>query len=243
MKSEYVNTGLCVLALLGIALVAVITVTADPGGPTSSTVLGSSSRNTSQVAPQQVNAQGGNVTEINIQTITITKSWQGYYGNVSGMIALQDASNSTFYNWSQTSYSGRVFATRDATVAWGTVNCTNGTNRTNEETYLGQVFSDSDSVTNTYNRTTHPAFAVGTRSILANTCFSTNGYVANNSQTANYTMVMLSPEDGSPIYTAIMNKSVVGFDGRRHDFELLVAENEKVGSIGVTTYYFWTEFN
>jgi hypothetical protein len=244
MKLMNLNTGLCMalLVVLAIAFAATL-VAADPSSPTALTAVQTSSRNLSNLPAQTMGAQGGNVTEMNIQALTITQSWQGYYGNISGVVTLQDASNSTFYNWSMASFQARVFATRASSVSWDTVNCTNSTNRTNEETYLGQAVTDSDSVTNTFNTTSHPAFTVGTRNILANTCYSTNGFVNNNTQSSNYDMLLLSPSNGQIIYMTSVNRSTVGFDGRQHDFQLLVGENEKTGNIGATTYYFWTEFS
>jgi hypothetical protein len=235
---------LTAVCLIGVALLATTAafVVAEPNGPTSLDVGSTSSRNLSTMPGATANAQGGNVTEINIQTLTITKSWQGYYGNITGQIALQNALNETFYNWSMTSFNGRVFASRASSVAWSTMNCTNATNRTNEETYLNQTSADGDSVTNTFNSTTHPGFTVGTVSINANSCFATYGFVNNASQSTNFPMVLLSPASGVPVYTALTNKSTVGFDGRQHDFQLLVGENERT-TLGVTTYYFWTEFN
>jgi len=244
MKSMNLNTGLCIVMLVAVAFAYMaVSVVADPNAPTSLTTVQTSTRNLSTNAPQTVGAQGGNVTEMNIQALTITNSWQGYYGNVSGAITLQDGTNNTFYNWSMTSFQGRVFATRASSIAWTTVNCTNSTNRTSEETFLGQSATDSDSVTNTFNTTTHPTFTVSTQTIVANTCFSTNGFVNNNSQSDSYDMLLLSPSNGQIIYMTSINKTTVGFDGRQHDFQLLVGENEKAGNIGATTYYFWTEFS
>jgi hypothetical protein len=233
---------LLIATLLFIVALTTSFVEAAPTAPTTLTTVQSSSRDLSTVAAQSASAQGGNVTEINIAAITITKSWQGYYGNITGQITLQDGNNNTFYNWSLTSMSGRVYATRNGSISWAVINCTNAGNRTNEETYLGQVASDSDSVSNTYSGSSHPAFNVSTSQINTDSCYTTRGYVNNNSQGANYTMILLQSRSDI-IYTGIMNKSVVGFDGRQHDFELLVGENERSGSIGVTPYYFYTEFN
>jgi hypothetical protein len=244
MKNMNWNTGVCVVLLAAVAFVFMASaVLADPTSPTSLTQVQSTTRNLSALPAQSIGAQGGNVTEMNIQALTITQSWQGYYGNISGTVTLQDGTNSTFYNWSMASFSARVFASRASSISWATVNCTNATNRTNEETYLGQTFADSDSVTNTFNTTTHPAFTVGSQNILANTCFSTNGFVNNNSQTSNYDMLLLSPLNGQIIYMTQTNRTTVGFDGKQHDFQLLVGENEKTGNIGSTTYFFWTEFS
>jgi hypothetical protein len=229
------------LALAIFAMAVTVLVHADPSAPSSATVVQSSGRDLSELSPQAVDAQGGNVTEININALTVTTSWQGYYGDVTGTVILQDANNNTFYNWSLTSYSGRVFATRSSTITWSAVNCTNATARATEETYLGQTSADSDSVTNTYNLTTHPSFQVGSVDINADSCFSTFGYVDNASQSTNFAMVLLQ-SGANIIYTTLTNQSTNGFNGEEHDFQLLVGENEKSGNQGVTTYYFWTEF-
>jgi len=242
MNKDYTATIYTVVVLIVAFAFAAAFVVADPNAPLSLTNAGSTARNLSLLAAQSADARGGNVTEININTLTITKSWQGYYGNISGIVTLQDASSNTFYNWTMANTNGRVFATRVNSVSWTTVACTSGAQRTTEEGYLGQAYTDSDSVTNTFNTTTHPAFNVSTVSLTANTCYATNGYVNNNSQSSSYAMVLLNA-GANIIYTALTNKSTVGFDGRQHDFQLLVSENEKTGSVGVTSYYFWTEFS
>jgi hypothetical protein len=229
------QTTIYVVALVAVCSVLATFAFAAPTAPTALTSLESSSRNLSTLAPQTADARGGNVTELNIQALTITQHWQGYYGNVSGNITLQDGNNNTFYNWVMTTVSGEVFATRVSSVNWATVNCTNATNRTNEETYLSMVAGDADSVTNTYSTTTHPAITVGSQSIITNTCFATNGYVNNASQASNFKMLLLSPVSGDIIYTTILNDN-------SYDFELLVGENEET-TIGVTPYYFWVELS
>jgi len=232
---------LTLAVMLAMALSAVIVI-ADPNAPTTLSQVSSTKRDLSTVAPKSIGAQGGNVTEVNINALTITRSWQGYYGNVTGQIALQNALNETFYNWSLTAVRGEVYATRVNSVTWTSVGCANAANRTLEETYLGQALTDGDSVTNTYNSTTHPALNVSTVQISANTCFSTYGYVNNNSQASDFPMVLLQ-SGANIVYTTILDDNTVGFDGKAHDFELLVGENEKDGNLGATPYYFWVELN
>jgi hypothetical protein len=233
--------GAFALGLLAVSFAAALAY-AEPVSPTSLTQLSSTTRDLSTLAQQSIGAQGGNVTEINIQALTITKSWQGYYGEVTGVITLQDGTNSTFYNWSDATPSGEVYATRSSSVSWTSVNCSTAANVTNEETYLGQAAADADSVSNTFAIGTHPAFAVGGNSIIANTCPRTFGYVNNNTQSTDFAMVLLASGDNR-IYTTIMEDSVTGFDGETHDFQLLVGENEKSGSIGATPYYFFVELS
>lgn len=232
------------LTIMLFALCAVAVV-ADPTPPVNApTLINSTSRNVSGLAAQSVQARGGNVTQVNIDALTITKSWQGYYGQVHGEIALETSAGSKFYNWTLTSVSGRVYATRATTITWTNVNCTNSTNMTTETTFLGLTASDGDSVINTFNSSTHPAFNVSTSVIVANTCQATSVFVNNASQTSNWRQVLLTDRTSNNIiYTTIMNASTVGFDGGTYDFQLLVGENEHTGSIGVTNYYFWVELN
>ena len=62
-------------------------------------------RNDSEVA------YAGNITELNIVGTTITQTWQGFVGNVSGTITLDDSENNTLINWSLGDPEGEVYAT------------------------------------------------------------------------------------------------------------------------------------
>jgi hypothetical protein len=234
------NTAVYLLLLLAIAISATFVV-ADPNAPTDLNQISSTKGDLSTLPAQSANAQGGNVTEINIEALTVTRTWQGYYGNVTGQITLQDGSNNTFYNWSVATPSGEVYATRTSTISWTSVNCTNAGNRTLEETYLNHTAAEDDSVTNTFNSTTHAAFAVGSNTILANTCYTTYGYVNNETQSTDFVMLLLN-SGANIIYTTILDDNTVGFDGREHDFQLLVGENER-NNTAVTPYYFWVELS
>jgi len=229
---------IAVLAALALGTAAL----ADPGAPTALTTVQSSARNTSQLPAQSVDARGGNVTEVNIQALTQTSVWQGYYGSITGEITLDNANNFTFYNWSLATVRGEVYATRNAAITWGNANCSNTTQRDTEDVYVNRTSADGDSVVNTYSQTSHPAFSVGGFSVAANSCYSTYGFVNNASQGQNWSMVLLH-DDTSIIYASIINDSVMGFDGAAHDFQLLVAENENAGFIGTTPYYFWVEMS
>jgi len=214
----------------------------EPSAPQSLTEISDTTFDASNWGPQSITALAGNITALNIAGLSQTKAWQGYYGNVTGFITLDDALNNTFYNWSVASVQGEVYATRVTSVTWSDVNCTNASNVTSEETYLGQAATDGDSVSNTFAGTTHPAFSAGTSNILVNTCPSTNGYVNNATQSTNWSMVMLYDHTGQAIiYTSLINDTTVGFDGGTYDFQLLVGENQKTGNLAATNYYFWVE--
>ena len=200
----------------------------------------SSRRNLSTTNVTSVDAQGGNVTRLDINGMSITKSWQGYYGNISGNIILADANNNSLYEWGNgTSVTGKVYASRNSTISWATINCTNASGIAAEESYLGQSASDADSVTNTFNQTDHPSFLVAGRNMTG--CYSTNTFVNGAFQESHFHEILLSDNNGRIVYTTIIDNDQVGYDGSTHDFQLLVGENEHIGSEGATQYYFFVE--
>lgn len=244
VRNERHIAALALVAVIALAIGATFAL-ADPAAPTALTPVTSTARDVSGLPAQSVQARGGNVTEVNIDALTQTRVWQGYYGNIAGEITLDNANNFTFYNWSIATVQGEVYASRNSAVTWANVNCSNSTQRDEENTYINRSSADGDSVTNTYSLTSHPAFSVGSFAVTANSCYSTYGFVANASQTANWSMVFLQDDSGpnGVVYASIINDSVVGFDSVAHDFQLLVPENENTGFIGTTLYYFWVELS
>jgi len=230
------------IVLLVIALLAAVPFASAAVTPPRTLTAGTSEhRDLGALADQNVSAQGGNVTQVNINVLAITKAWQGYYGNITGEITLDDADNNTFYNWSLAAPKGEVYATRNAAVDFSTIGCANATERTAEETYLGQVLADGDSVTNTFNGTTHPQFNVSTTSVAVNTCFSTNAFVNSAQDASRFFQVLLADGASVIVYTTLIDNDQTGFDGNGYDFELLVGENDHDGSVGSTLYYFFVE--
>ncbi len=225
-----------VLALLFLAEGAM----ANPGAPTSLTSVTSSRRDLSTLANQQVDAIAGNVTQLSIDALAITKSWQGYYGNVSGTIGLWDGSNNTFYNWSMATAAGEVYASRSSSITWSSIGCANSSDIATEESNLGQSASDADSVSNTFsNSTYHPAFDVGSVSIGADQCYAMNPFDNGGAQTSAFYNVLLWQGTNS-VYTTLLNGSKTGFNGQSWDFELMVGEDGH-GNSATTPYYFFVE--
>lgn len=201
---------------------------------------GASSRYSSSATPTQVNAQAGNVTELSINATAVTTSWQGYYGNITGNIILADASGNNFYNWSITQPSGEVYASRNDSITWTGINCSQAADVATEEAYLGQQATDPDSVSNTFVLTTHPAFFVGAKNMTG--CYSTHAYDSTGGQGTGFWQVLLTDTQGYTVYTSVIDSSVqTGFNNRPWQFELLVGENGKVGNEGITPYYFYVE--
>lgn len=216
-----------------------ITFAADePYGVDSVTVKNSERYDTSAITPKQVNALAGNVTELSLNATAVTKYWQGFYGNVTGEIILADASGNNFYNWNLTIPSGQVFASRSNAVTWTTINCSNETQISQEETYLGQTATDPDSVSNTFTLTSHPSFMIGSTTIAG--CYSTKAYDSSGGQAVDDFWQILLSDDTNIVYSTIIEDSAIsGFNNLPWHFELLVGE--KGTDEATTPYYFYVQ--
>lgn len=219
-------------------------VSAQPTGPNSISTLNSSRGNISNAAGT-VEAQAGNVTELNIDATQITQAWQGYYGNITGRITLENSAGSVFYNWSDLgSVSGEVYASRDSAVDWSTIDCSNSSVNSDENDFLDRPSTAPDSVDNTYNLNSHPSFDVGTTTISANTCNSTNAYINTGQSATNFYQILLADSGRDIVYTTLIDADQVGFTGSQFDFELLVGENgNATEASSTTTYYFYIELS
>ncbi|MEK6943617.1 MAG: hypothetical protein AABX00_06145 [Nanoarchaeota archaeon] len=205
----------------------------------------------------KVQAQAGNVTALNINSTRLTNRWQGYYGNITGAITLDDALNSTLYNWELASPQGEIYASNGSesgNIAWANVFCFNYTNNlsngqpiiqkfngTDLERTLGAQPSDSDSINKTFNQTFSGNFQVGT-SVINNEsgCMQTTLFVNDRYQTNDFVEVLLT-DNQSIIYTALLEQNQIGFQGSPVDFQMIVGENGDVAS--ATTYYFFVELS
>jgi hypothetical protein len=122
-KMRKYNTILLLIVLL---FSTVIVLAEGPVGPES--VTNSSERFESTTwNPYNISAIAGNITSLNIHSWTLTRTWAGFYGNISGTIVLSDANNNTMYDWNDASPNGRVYASRDSAVTWSAIACANKT--------------------------------------------------------------------------------------------------------------------
>jgi len=212
-------------------------------GPNGANVTVITSERAPSQSPGNHSAYAGNVTQLNLLGKTITQSWQGYFGNVSGVISLGDGNDNIFYNWSAASPSGEVYATRALDVNFATIGCADSLDLSNEEAYIGQSSSDADSVSNTFNQQNHPEFYTGPIQINANTCNSTNIFDNSGTQSNYFHEVLLADGASNIVYTSILEQDKLGFDSRTHDFEMIVGENGHGTDIQTVSYYFYVELN
>ncbi|MCC7574008.1 hypothetical protein KO361_00245 [Candidatus Woesearchaeota archaeon] len=228
--------GRTTLVMLLLIILTAGFVTAQPLG-VEDVDVGTSSRFDDTTTPEAVDAQAGNVTELTLHGLSVTRFWQGFYGNITGTIILSDASGANFYDWNVTTPTGQVYASRNNAVSWTNINCSNATHIAAEETALGQNSNDPDSITNTFTNNNHPDFNVGLTTITG--CPTTQAYNATGEQGNAFWQVLLNA-DTDTIYTTIIEDTTPeGFDGNPWHFQLLVGENGLVE--GTTPYYFYLE--
>jgi len=238
-RNERHIAALVLVAVIALAIGATFAI-ADPLAPTTLTQTTSSARNISALPAQSVEARGGNVTEVNINALTQTRVWQGYYGNIAGEITLDNANNFTFYNWTAAEPRGQIYATLNTSIAWTGVTCFNFSNDSAAfhltiENYYGITAPDVDGVNETYTATNHPAFQVGARTM--SDCPTTYIFRDDAAQTADFINVLLfdpTLNDTGWIYTTVIeNRSTATgspqdltcYNGQDCDFQILVNED------------------
>ncbi|MBW2974607.1 hypothetical protein KY366_02720 [Candidatus Woesearchaeota archaeon] len=228
---------------------------AVPSGPSS--INESTAQTRGAAPPVQLNAEAGNITAINIVSTSATRSWQGYYGNITGAITLDDASNYTMYDWVLSSPQGEIYASNSSSVTWIKVKCVNYTAPTTGngseminlsvlESMFGMNSDDVDGVDETFNATYSDAagFYVGDVHINVNdSCPMTYMYVNESYQMSRFKEILLT-DNVSIIFTALLEEDFDDYKpgSETSDFQLIVGEDEHPTGSGETTpYYFFAE--
>jgi hypothetical protein len=181
----------------------------------------------------------------------ITAHWQGYYGNVSGEITLDDGDSNTLFSWALANPTGEIFAVNtSATVNWANITCVNFTNATSASVKINQTTLDSqfgvmasevDGFNDTFTKMFAGSIDVGGTIIdSTDNCPLTYLFVNNQSQTTDYQEVLLFDNLSALVFATILEpKGTQGFDGSPWDFEMLVAQKDSV----IGTYYFYVELS
>jgi len=234
-----------VFAFLILLVTAAIFARADPINPLVLDELSDSRRG--MPSAKSVQAQAGNISELNISAIVVTKTWQGYFGNVTGRIVLDNANNLSMYDWDIASPEGEIYASNDSISSWSSIKCFNYSahspelNLSHVEAHL-DCAGDADGVNETFSVQNHPEFYVGTKKIDADSCWSTQTYVNDGSASNFYEVLLLEPTSNALVYTSLLNSSQLGFDNTATDFQLLVGENgHGTAASSTTPYYFYVE--
>lgn len=250
------------LLIMALAILAVSFASALPSGSTDPITIIKSERLPTWES-KTIDALAGNVTEFNTDTSSISRTWQGYFGNVTGTIVLGDANNNTLYDWSVSSPQGEIYAVRSASVpSWSDTRCANTDELEAEDIALNVDSSvDEDAINRTFvdggsaeaqahfgSALSHPTFYVADSEILTDTCPVAYLYNSTGSQTDAFREVILSDGGSVPIiYTAFLahtfypTEDKEGFDGANHDFQMIVGEDGHGTDIATSTYYFYLE--
>ncbi len=234
-----------VMLLLSMALVMVFilcasSVYAAPQGPT--ITFNSTETPTPQPATQ-ITTAGGSFTTIVLNATQQTPRWKAYAGNVTGRLVLDDSTSRSIFDWSLASVTGEVYASRNGSVDWASITCVNQTTILNEDTFLNMSQSNPDTINRTFVNKVHRGFYVGSTFIQNSTCNAIATYVNDtaqaSSESANFQEILLQDNTGRMVYSTLINQNATGFNLRRYDFQLIVAENEYQST--PTTYYMYVE--
>lgn len=150
---------LAVLMTLAMAAAAWAEVSIEPTSPTTMTYVTNSTTGGQEGMSQA--HQRGYIHYVNIDESAPTQKWKAYVGNVSGEYALQDASGNAIYDWTITSITGELYATKEAPSGgsgiydggipdWTAIECANSTMIADEESQFNHTASDEDSYSNTF---------------------------------------------------------------------------------------------
>ena len=185
--------------------------------------------------PDNRTDQPGTITVIILDAFQQDYQWKAYVGNVTGKLTLDDSDGYTIYDWTLSTISGEVYASRSNSVSWANIECADSTVIANEESALGITSTDPDSISNTFTGSSGNII-VGTKTVSG--CPSIHTYNVSEQPSDDYEEALLRDDSGVLVYYTEISDNAEGYNGQNYDFQMIVAENES--STG-NTYYFWVE--
>ncbi|MBR9706412.1 hypothetical protein GOV14_05230 [Candidatus Pacearchaeota archaeon] len=126
-----------------------------------------------------------------------------------------------------------------------------GMNLSEIETFYNITTDDVDGINETFDLNgslegtngTHDLFYVNSLEFEDGECLSTNVRRNNRSEDNFFEEVLLyDPVTDTPIFVSLLEEvDTTGFDGKYHDFQMIVPENGKGTDLQITPYYFYVE--
>ncbi len=217
-------------ALIAIAM-ALIMVAAAFAQPVGAGVQTGTPVTKSFISSGTIGAQGGNATTLSATTETQTLSWQGFYGEVSANMSLENSNGSVLYSWTNAT-NGTIYLSRKAAVNFANITAVNVC--TVDESITG---TGSARVNNTFRSSNNTELIVGGTVIPPGTACAMNSYVNNASQSSAFEEIILTDDGVTTIYATQIEENAPGFDGQPHDWQALVPSN-----LTTLTYYVYVEF-
>ena len=228
------------LLLLFFLSILISSTLAVPVGPT---ITSNSTVNGSPTPAAQITTYGGSFTTLILNTTGEDYRWKAYVGNVSGKLALDDASGKSIYDWTVSSVTGEVYATKNTSVDWSTIACADTSLINSEDVVMNMSLGSPDTINKTFFNKIHRTFYVGTTLIQNSTCRSIATYINGTAQTASesafFQEILLKDGSSKLLYTTLINQNTTGYNNQKYDFQMIVAENEYQTT--PTTYYLYVE--
>lgn len=230
-----------IILLLLLCLSILPAVNSMPVGPV---ITYNSTSNATLRPAAAITTVGGSFTTLVLNTTGQTYRWKAYVGNITGRLVLADSTNNSIFDWTLTSVTGEVYATRSNTaIDWSTISCADDALINAEDISMNMSIIGPDTINKTFNNTIHRSFYVGVNRIANSTCRAIATYINGTSQTpsenALFQEILLKDASSSLVYATLVNSSNLGYDGRAYDFQMILAENEY--SATPTTYYLYVE--
>ena len=182
-------------------------------------------------------AKGGFVTEMNLDAAAVTAKWQGYYGNITGSIVLEDSQGNNMFTWAWLPAQGaEVIATTNTAIpTWSAIAATNADAMTAMETRWEWDAGGSDSPAITFD---HESDSVTIAGVEVTTTRGTNSLGGGFAEVVITDGATAAKEDF--LFVGIMSDDTEAYDGTAKDFEMLVATPD---TGAVEAYYFYVELS
>ncbi|MCD4771309.1 hypothetical protein K8R30_02730 [archaeon] len=235
MKEKTIVISVILLSLIFLSTLAI----AIPTGPSAITHVS----NTTGIATggQMVNISGGYISKFNITATSQNPHWKAFVGQLEGKFTLDDSTGSTIYDWTMSTVTGEVYATRaSATIEWTTIGCANAAQITAEDVAMEQT--GEDNITSTFTPASNAeTFLVAGTTITTNTCSATNTYVNNVTDTKFEEVILYDSTNTDIVFATVLEADEQGYDGATYDFQMIVPENGNETNTGTTAYYIYVE--
>ena len=249
--------------IFSLALVLLLVSGLVSSTPNGASVIPGASERPSSGAASSHDAIAGNITALTIYAGGVgSQTWQGYYGNVSGGLALSDSSNNVMYNWSLITPAGEVYTSKNSSINWANIQCfnfsatgtytdesgsggttnANGTNVTILEEEYNISSTDMDGINETFDSNNHDLFYSSSMEFSENECKSLQLFTGNATVDGTFEEILLyEPSSRSVVFASILENSITGFNGGLVDFQMIVPEDGHGADTATTQYYFFIE--
>ncbi|MGV8152332.1 MAG: hypothetical protein ACP5OG_04570 [Candidatus Nanoarchaeia archaeon] len=231
---------------------------AEPNGATVNVTR--TDRHFSSGGSESVGISAGNLSQIDIYGVSISSSWHGFMGNISGGFRLSDAAGNVFYNWTSVTANGEVYASVNESIIWTNIQCFNfsatgnysddsankgntslyGMNLTQLEAQYNINVTDVDGVDETFLSNDHDLFYTNSLKFDSGEC-PTARILNQSGQGIFQEALLYSPDSRAVVFASILMDNTIGFDGRTYDFQMLVLEDGHGTDTATTDYYFYLE--